>query len=80
VAQRIVQSCLESARSRTGIDIVLLRLTAGNHAARALYASLGFRSYGVEPDSMRIDGVSFSTELMALPLGSRAEQPEGRRS
>jgi ribosomal protein S18 acetylase RimI-like enzyme len=48
--------------------MVLLRVTASNSRARRLYESYGFRTFGIEPRSLRLDGVSYDTALMALDL------------
>jgi ribosomal protein S18 acetylase RimI-like enzyme len=47
---------------------VTLSVTIGNMAARALYRSAGFVSFGVEPDALLIDGVSYDEERMVLRL------------
>ncbi|HVH12615.1 MAG TPA: GNAT family protein [Longimicrobium sp.] len=39
-----------------------------NTAARALYLTAGFTSYGVQPDAYRADGQSYDSELMTLAL------------
>ncbi|WP_353645825.1 GNAT family N-acetyltransferase [Mesorhizobium sp. WSM2239] len=43
-------------------------VTAENTAARRLYRSLGFQSYGLERDALCVDGRFFDEELLALDL------------
>jgi ribosomal protein S18 acetylase RimI-like enzyme len=70
VGYHLIQACLDAAVRHPLSQIVYLKVTEGNDAARALYAACGFRSYGIEPDSMRIGSISYGAELMALPLES----------
>ncbi|MDI1342005.1 GNAT family N-acetyltransferase [Polaromonas sp.] len=49
LGRRLVQAVLAQAGARPGVRLVQLTVTQGNHAARALYESCGFVSYGVEP-------------------------------
>jgi ribosomal protein S18 acetylase RimI-like enzyme len=47
---------------------ITLSVTIGNMAARALYRSAGFVSFGVEPDALLIDGILYDEERMVLRL------------
>ncbi|MBA2244292.1 MAG: GNAT family N-acetyltransferase [Gemmatimonadetes bacterium] len=51
-----------------GVSDVVLAVTVGNHAARKLYASAGFVTYGVEPRSLCVGGHFYDVELMNLQL------------
>jgi ribosomal protein S18 acetylase RimI-like enzyme len=64
----VLSACVDAARARPEVDMVLLRVTASNSRARRLYESYGFRTFGIEPRSLRLDGVSYDTALMALDL------------
>jgi RimJ/RimL family protein N-acetyltransferase len=68
VARALVTQLIQRARPIDGLRQIHLSVTAGQGAARALYASLGFRTFGVEPDSLRIDGRGIDQEHMYLPL------------
>ncbi len=68
VAHGLIEAVIAQARS-VGLRVVQLNVTVGNHAARALYVAHGFRSYGVEPLALNVDGALHDEELMALPLG-----------
>lgn len=51
-----------------GVSDVALAVTVGNHAARNLYASAGFISYGIEPRSLYVQGRFYDVEWMNLQL------------
>jgi RimJ/RimL family protein N-acetyltransferase len=58
---------VEYARE-AGLIALTLSVTVGNEAARGLYLRAGFRTYGIEPRSLRIGGELYDEELMALAL------------
>ena len=49
LARALMQAAISHARARGGISVIQLEVTEGNREATALYESLGFQSYGVEP-------------------------------
>jgi ribosomal protein S18 acetylase RimI-like enzyme len=49
VARALMQAAIDHAASRGGITVVQLEVTHGNDPATALYESLGFQAYGIEP-------------------------------
>jgi RimJ/RimL family protein N-acetyltransferase len=60
---------LDDAAGR--VDIVDLAVATGNGSARALYARLGFRPYGIMRDALRVNGRSIDEELLSLDLRAR---------
>lgn len=64
----ILEHLIAEARD-WGVTDLRLAVTVGNEAARTLYAESGFRSYGVEPRSLRLDARFYDVELMSLELG-----------
>jgi len=50
------------------VEQVWLDVTIGNAAARALYASSGFRSIAVKPRVLKVGDHYHDEELMALRL------------
>lgn len=48
-ARALLNAALAAARSRPGVLVVTLTVTAGNLPAMALYESCGFNTFGVEP-------------------------------
>ena len=57
IGRQLLKQALEFAVSMPGLRQVTLVVNAGNTSAIALYQSLGFRSFGVEPEALLIDGV-----------------------
>ena len=45
-------------------------LSEGNRAATALYEHAGLRSFGLEPDAIRLDGRSLAKNPMDLRLAA----------
>ena len=66
VARAILIALLEAVRALPGLACVLLSVNTEQSAARNLYVSLGFRSYGVEPNALSVDGRYFDEEFMVL--------------
>jgi RimJ/RimL family protein N-acetyltransferase len=46
----------------------MLTVVTINRAARGLYLSLGFKSYGIENAALKLDGRYLDEELMELKL------------
>ena len=63
----LVERVLVLARQWRVSDVALA-VTVGNGAARALYASIGFVSYGVESRGLRVDTRYYDVELMNLRI------------
>jgi len=68
VARALLERAIEHARAMGGVALVQLSVSVPNPAARALYASLGFVTWGIEPDAIRVDGRSVDEEHMGLRL------------
>lgn len=68
VARAVMNALLGSIRELPGMVCVYLTVTSSNTAARELYLSLGFRSFGVEPKALAIDGAFFDEEHMVLEI------------
>lgn len=66
----LLAALLEHARG-TGLQSLVLTVTDGNERAVRLYEAAGFRSFGVEPDAIRVDGRSYGKNHMHLDLGPR---------
>ena len=54
--QRLVQAVLDGARARGDLRLVQLTVTQGNDSAQALYKRCGFKTFGVEPMAVCVDG------------------------
>jgi ribosomal protein S18 acetylase RimI-like enzyme len=67
VGRALLQALLAHARSE-GVESLVLTVTEGNAHAQRLYAGAGFRSFGIEPDAIRIAGQPFAKNHMHLDL------------
>jgi RimJ/RimL family protein N-acetyltransferase len=56
VGRQLVPHVLQHAASLTGLRQITLTVTASNFAAIGLYEKMGFRSFGVEPAALFVDG------------------------
>jgi ribosomal protein S18 acetylase RimI-like enzyme len=59
VGRRLLSAALAFAATMDGVSQVMLVVTADNSAAVALYESMGFESFGVEPGAFRVAGVLY---------------------
>lgn len=71
LGRALIQTLVDEARS-TGIELIVLTVTDNNRPAIGLYRKAGFASFGIEPDAIRIDGVSLDKAHMYLALASTA--------
>ncbi|OOG55444.1 GNAT family N-acetyltransferase [Rhodanobacter sp. C03] len=55
-------------QSIAGVRQIKLGVNATNTGAKALYQSIGFASYGVEPDALRVDGTFYGEEHYVLRI------------
>jgi ribosomal protein S18 acetylase RimI-like enzyme len=67
VGRALVETVLREARA-AGLQLLVLTVTEGNQAASTLYERAGFRSFGVEPDAIRVGGRSLAKKHMFLQL------------
>jgi ribosomal protein S18 acetylase RimI-like enzyme len=68
VGAALLDACIARARQANGIEMLTLSVTASNGAARRLYSSAGFRSYGLLERAIKLDGAYLAKELMSLVL------------
>jgi RimJ/RimL family protein N-acetyltransferase len=64
----VVEACVHHARAWTGVESVALSVSAHGTAAKALYESLGFVTWGTEPSSLRVNGSEVAEHHMLLKL------------
>ncbi|HSV80719.1 MAG TPA: GNAT family N-acetyltransferase [Ramlibacter sp.] len=67
VGRRLLEALLAQAR-REGLLSLVLTVTEGKDAALRLYERAGFRSFGLEPKAVRVDGRFFAKNHMVLDL------------
>jgi ribosomal protein S18 acetylase RimI-like enzyme len=68
VGRALMDALIAHARTLPGLERLTLGVEATNEAARALYHSLGFVAYGIEPQAYKLDGEYWDSELMSLAL------------
>jgi GNAT superfamily N-acetyltransferase len=68
LAARLLQAAIEYARGLPGVASLHLCVSAAVPGARGLYEKAGFRSWGIEPDAIRIGESSYSDHHMILTL------------
>jgi ribosomal protein S18 acetylase RimI-like enzyme len=67
--RRLVQACLDEARSRPARELAL-RVLSTNPAARQLYESFGFRVEGILREEFFLSGRYVDNILMAASLST----------
>lgn len=67
LGRRMFDVLVAEAR-REGIELLVLTVTEGNGPATALYESVGFRSFGIEPKAIKVDGRYYGKNHMVLDL------------
>lgn len=73
IGKRLMLRALEFAATIPGVRHVTLGVNAANVAAKSLYESAGFESYGIEPDAMLVDGELHDEMWMIRRLDGREE-------
>lgn len=64
----LISSCIAQAQLIPGLEHIMLTVVTANGAARELYRSLGFVSFGIEPKALKWQGLDYDEELMQLSL------------
>ena len=68
LGRRLMDAAITAIAKADGIELVQLGVGTENDAARALYASVGFQTYGVEQRAIKLDGRLNDEDLMVLFL------------
>jgi GNAT superfamily N-acetyltransferase len=66
IAKSLMQAAIQRAKTIPAVEMLLLTVAVDQPAPRKLYASLGFRSFGVEPRGLKIGNDSHDEENMVL--------------
>ena len=66
IAKSLMQAGIQRAKTIRGVEMLLLTVAVDQPAPRKLYASLGFRSFGVEPRGLKIGNDSHDEVNMVL--------------
>lgn len=64
IGKALMEATLERAKGIEGLAKVVLSVTASAEAAKSLYESFGFKTYGLERDAMRWKGESLDELFM----------------
>jgi ribosomal protein S18 acetylase RimI-like enzyme len=67
IGRALVDALLRDART-SRLESVVLTVTEGNVNATKLYERAGFRSFGIEPRAIKVDGRYFAKNHMYLEL------------
>ena len=67
--RQLVQAALAQARLRSGVKLVQLTVTHGNHAAQKLYEQCGFVQFGLEPFAVAVGDHFVSKVHMWCDIG-----------
>ena len=67
VARALLDALIAHSRLN-GVESLVLTVTDGNDRAQRLYEAAGFRSFGIEPDAIRVAGRSYAKNHMQLNL------------
>jgi GNAT superfamily N-acetyltransferase len=70
VGGRLLDAVIERASGWDGVEQLILTVVPVNEAARCLYLTRGFTSYGVAPRALKYEGEYHDLEYMWLPLRS----------
>ena len=68
IGRRLLEEVVRLAEKLPGLQRVLLSVSATQSTARHLYASLGFRAFGTEPQALQVDGRFIDEDHMGLAL------------
>ena len=69
IGRQILSAVLERARGLPDLRQVQLSVSMTQQPARELYLSLGFRSWGIEPQALHAGGEYLDEDHLFLPLG-----------
>jgi ribosomal protein S18 acetylase RimI-like enzyme len=67
LSRALMEGLIAHART-VGLETLILSVTCGNGTAERFYRDLGFRSYGIQPRTLRVDGIYYDTDQMVLAL------------
>lgn len=70
IARALMCAGLDAAQAGADVRVALLSVDQTGVAAKKLYQPLGFGVYGIEENSMLVDGVWVHEERMRLEVGS----------
>ena len=72
IGRSLLRHLIAAAEREPGLEQLVLTVTQTNDAARVLYESEGFRSFGLEPRAIRVDGRYYDKNHMVRRIESLA--------
>jgi RimJ/RimL family protein N-acetyltransferase len=67
MGRALIDAVLAHAREQ-GLELLVLTVTEGNTVATNFYEAAGFRSFGIEPRAIKVDGRPYAKNHMYLDL------------
>lgn len=67
MGRALIDALLAHAREQ-GLELLVLTVTEGNTVATNFYGAAGFRSFGIEPRAIKVDGRPYAKNHMYLDL------------
>lgn len=67
IGRALVDALMAQAKM-DGIELIVLTVTEGNDKAVQLYERCGFRSFGIEPHAIKVDGRAYAKNHMYILL------------
>lgn len=68
IGRRLMTEAIKKANEINEIEQIYLTVTSSNEPAKNLYQSLGFKTYGIDKNGLKIEDTYFDDELMVLFL------------
>ena len=68
IGRALVAALLEKARQDPSLEQILLAVATGQTAARQLYRSFGFETYGTEPNALKVGSAYVDEDYMILRI------------
>lgn len=68
LGRKILAALLAEAKQLQGLEQILLSVTHSNEGAHALYISMGFATFGIEQNAIKVGQNYYDKEFMALNL------------
>jgi ribosomal protein S18 acetylase RimI-like enzyme len=68
IGRALLARIIETAAADVSLEQILISVATGQRAARELYRSLGFKTYGTEPRALKVDSSYVDEDHMILQL------------
>jgi len=72
VGRALLDALLERATRQASLEQILLAVATVQTAARQLYSSRGFKSFGIEPNALKVGGTYIDEDHMILRVSEQS--------